>query len=87
MSDTENTTNFDPVEPNADEDQAVNVFGDAEDFDLRPGADSCYKCSSCDTSCPVAEVDDDFPGPKFQGPGKSSSTSATGQLVSQDEHL
>jgi len=68
MSDTEDTTNFDPVEPNADEDHAVDVFGDAEDFDLRPGADSCYKCSSCDTSCPVAEVDDDFPGPKFQGP-------------------
>jgi glycerol-3-phosphate dehydrogenase subunit C len=49
---------FDPVE----------LQGDADEFDLRPGADSCYKCSSCDTSCPVAEVDDDFPGPKFQGP-------------------
>lgn len=36
--------------------------------DLRPGADSCYKCTSCDTSCPVASVDDEFPGPKFQGP-------------------
>jgi glycerol-3-phosphate dehydrogenase subunit C len=36
--------------------------------DLRPGADNCYKCTSCDTSCPVAEVDDEFPGPKFQGP-------------------
>jgi glycerol-3-phosphate dehydrogenase subunit C len=36
--------------------------------DLRPGADNCYKCTSCDTSCPVAKVDDEFPGPKFQGP-------------------
>jgi glycerol-3-phosphate dehydrogenase subunit C len=44
------------------------VFPDSDDFDLRPGADSCYKCSTCDTNCPVAEVDDDFPGPKFQGP-------------------
>jgi glycerol-3-phosphate dehydrogenase subunit C len=44
----------------------VEVFPESED--LRPGADSCYKCTSCDTSCPVAEVDDDFPGPKFQGP-------------------
>nr|WP_227776947.1 anaerobic glycerol-3-phosphate dehydrogenase subunit C [Haladaptatus pallidirubidus] len=37
-------------------------------MDLRPGSDDCYKCSTCDTECPVAEVDDDFPGPKFQGP-------------------
>ncbi|MFB6094660.1 MAG: anaerobic glycerol-3-phosphate dehydrogenase subunit C [Halanaeroarchaeum sp.] len=36
--------------------------------DLRPGSDDCYKCSTCDTNCPVAEVEDDFPGPKFQGP-------------------
>jgi glycerol-3-phosphate dehydrogenase subunit C len=36
--------------------------------DLRPGADNCYKCTTCDTSCPVAAVDDEFPGPKFQGP-------------------
>jgi len=50
---------FDPVE--------VFPGGDAG-ADLRPGADSCYKCTSCDTSCPVAEVDDEFPGPKFQGP-------------------
>ncbi|WP_332898028.1 anaerobic glycerol-3-phosphate dehydrogenase subunit C [Haladaptatus sp. CMSO5] len=46
----------------------IDVFPEAEEMDLRPGADSCYKCSTCDTSCPVAEVDDDFPGPKFQGP-------------------
>jgi glycerol-3-phosphate dehydrogenase subunit C len=46
----------------------VDVFPDSDDFDLRPGADSCYKCSTCDTNCPVAEVDDEFPGPKYQGP-------------------
>jgi glycerol-3-phosphate dehydrogenase subunit C len=46
---------------------AVDVF-DTGDLDLRDGSDSCYKCSTCDTSCPVAEVDDSFPGPKFQGP-------------------
>jgi len=60
---------FDPNEPNTGEEfEAVDVFPDSDDFDLRPGADSCYKCSTCDTNCPVAEVDDDFPGPKFQGP-------------------
>jgi glycerol-3-phosphate dehydrogenase subunit C len=48
---------FDPVE----------VFPEGE-RDLRGGADPCYKCSACDTDCPVAEVDDEFPGPKFQGP-------------------
>ncbi|PSP54591.1 anaerobic glycerol-3-phosphate dehydrogenase subunit C [Halobacteriales archaeon QS_1_67_19] len=37
-------------------------------MDLRPGSDDCYKCSTCDSVCPVAEVDDEFPGPKFQGP-------------------
>jgi glycerol-3-phosphate dehydrogenase subunit C len=46
----------------------VSVFEDWPETDLRPGADNCYKCSVCDTTCPVAEVDDDFPGPKFQGP-------------------
>jgi glycerol-3-phosphate dehydrogenase subunit C len=50
-----------------DESGTENVFED-ETPDLRPGADNCYKCTSCDTSCPVAEVDDEFPGPKFQGP-------------------
>ncbi|MFB6297472.1 MAG: anaerobic glycerol-3-phosphate dehydrogenase subunit C [Salinirussus sp.] len=60
---------FDPAASNAGEAfDPVDVFPDESDFDLRPGADSCYKCSACDTSCPVAEVDDDFPGPKFQGP-------------------
>ena len=50
-----------------DEFEPVEVFPDS-DLDLRSGADSCYKCSTCDTNCPVAEVDDEFPGPKFQGP-------------------
>ena len=45
----------------------VDVFPGGE-LDLRDGADSCYKCTSCDTSCPVAEVDDEFPGPQVQGP-------------------
>jgi glycerol-3-phosphate dehydrogenase subunit C len=35
---------------------------------LRTGSDECYACSTCDTTCPVAAVEDDFPGPKFQGP-------------------
>ncbi|WP_248518208.1 anaerobic glycerol-3-phosphate dehydrogenase subunit C [Salinarchaeum laminariae] len=51
-----------------DEFEPVQVFPDSTEQDLRPGADSCYKCSTCDTNCPVAEVDDEFPGPKFQGP-------------------
>ena len=68
MSDAE-YTEFDPVESDTGEEfEPVDVFPDSGDFDLRPGADSCYKCSTCDTNCPVAEVDDDFPGPKFQGP-------------------
>ncbi|MFC4986689.1 anaerobic glycerol-3-phosphate dehydrogenase subunit C [Saliphagus infecundisoli] len=69
MSDTEPQTDFDPIEPNTGREfEPVDVFPATEEFDLRPGADSCFKCSACDTSCPVAEVDDDFPGPKFQGP-------------------
>nr|WP_240334625.1 anaerobic glycerol-3-phosphate dehydrogenase subunit C [Halorussus sp. MSC15.2] len=51
-----------------DEFEPVQVFPESEEMDLRPGSDDCYKCSTCDTNCPVAEVDDDFPGPKFQGP-------------------
>jgi glycerol-3-phosphate dehydrogenase subunit C len=50
-----------------DELDPVDVFP-SDELDLRAGADDCYKCSVCDTNCPVAEVDDDFPGPKFQGP-------------------
>jgi glycerol-3-phosphate dehydrogenase subunit C len=69
MSDAQSPPDFDPVEPNTGEDfEPVDIFPDNSDFDLRPGADSCFKCSVCDTNCPVAEVDDDFPGPKFQGP-------------------
>ncbi|SDR12050.1 glycerol 3-phosphate dehydrogenase (quinone) subunit C [Natronobacterium texcoconense] len=60
---------FDPVE----------VFPETEEMDLRPGADDCYKCSTCDTACPVAEVDDEFPGPKFQGPEQW-------RLKRQDDH-
>ncbi|MBV0923024.1 anaerobic glycerol-3-phosphate dehydrogenase subunit C [Halomicroarcula limicola] len=68
MSDAE-SPDFDPVAPNTGEDfEPTEVFPESDDFDLRPGADACYKCSICDTNCPVAEVDDDFPGPKFQGP-------------------
>ncbi|QSG15413.1 anaerobic glycerol-3-phosphate dehydrogenase subunit C [Halapricum desulfuricans] len=69
MSDARDPTQFDPVVPNTGEEyEPLEVFPEDEGFDLRPGADSCYKCSTCDTNCPVAEVDDDFPGPKFQGP-------------------
>ncbi|MFB6217574.1 MAG: anaerobic glycerol-3-phosphate dehydrogenase subunit C [Halobacteriaceae archaeon] len=57
----------DPV--GADAGEALDPpAGEGEGADLRPGADACYKCSTCDTNCPVAEVDDGFPGPKFQGP-------------------
>ncbi|WP_128475801.1 anaerobic glycerol-3-phosphate dehydrogenase subunit C [Halorussus pelagicus] len=48
--------------------EPVQVFPESEEMDLRPGSDDCYKCSTCDSACPVAEVDDEFPGPKFQGP-------------------
>ncbi|WP_058365454.1 anaerobic glycerol-3-phosphate dehydrogenase subunit C [Haloparvum sedimenti] len=58
--------NPDP-DPDPDAYDPVDVF-EGGDLDLREGADSCYKCTTCDTSCPVAEVDDEFPGPKFQGP-------------------
>jgi glycerol-3-phosphate dehydrogenase subunit C len=64
MSDAE-PPEFDAT-PGIDEFEPVEVFDDG--MDLRPGADNCYKCTACDTSCPVAEVDDEFPGPKFQGP-------------------
>ena len=67
MSDAQQPSDFEPTSV-ADDFEAVDVFPSTEDMDLRPGADNCYKCTSCDTSCPVAEVDEDFPGPKFQGP-------------------
>jgi glycerol-3-phosphate dehydrogenase subunit C len=41
---------------------------DPSTMSLRTGTDDCVKCSACDLECPVAAVDDDFPGPKFQGP-------------------
>ncbi|MCU4925455.1 anaerobic glycerol-3-phosphate dehydrogenase subunit C [Halobacteria archaeon AArc-dxtr1] len=62
-----------------DEFEPIQVFPESEEMDLRPGADSCYKCSTCDTNCPVAEVDDEFPGPKFQGPEQW-------RLKRQDDH-
>ncbi|THE65186.1 anaerobic glycerol-3-phosphate dehydrogenase subunit C [Salinadaptatus halalkaliphilus] len=63
----------------SDEFEPIQVFPEAEAMDLRPGADNCYKCSTCDTNCPVAEVDDEFPGPKFQGPEQW-------RLKRQDDH-
>ncbi|WP_224336097.1 anaerobic glycerol-3-phosphate dehydrogenase subunit C [Haloprofundus halobius] len=68
MSDAE--TPADTTNPNVAQDdfEPVQVFPEAEEMDLRPGADNCYKCTTCDSACPVAEVDDEFPGPKFQGP-------------------
>ena len=59
------TSTQDSLDP--DNYDAVDVFSGGA-LDLRDGSDSCYKCTSCNTSCPVAEVDDSFPGPKFQGP-------------------
>jgi glycerol-3-phosphate dehydrogenase subunit C len=65
MSDAESSP---PDGTPQDDFDPVSVFEDGTGMDLRPGADDCYKCSVCDTTCPVAEVDDEFPGPKFQGP-------------------
>jgi len=68
-ADTSTDESFEPTEPNSGEEfEPVQVFPEDGTMDLRPGADSCTKCSTCDTNCPVAEVDDSFPGPKFQGP-------------------
>ncbi|SFG18092.1 glycerol-3-phosphate dehydrogenase subunit C [Halopelagius inordinatus] len=68
MSDAESPLDADLGPTEQDDFEPVQVFDDGAGMDLRPGADNCYKCTSCDTSCPVAEVNDDFPGPKFQGP-------------------
>ncbi|WP_256545236.1 anaerobic glycerol-3-phosphate dehydrogenase subunit C [Halobellus inordinatus] len=71
MSDAEPPATTEPTDPTREHEtdfDPVSVFDGDETMDLRPGADNCYKCSVCDTACPVAEVDDDFPGPKFQGP-------------------
>ncbi|ELZ86161.1 sn-glycerol-3-phosphate dehydrogenase subunit C [Haloferax elongans ATCC BAA-1513] len=70
MSDAETPPDTTPTpgEQGEDDFEPVEVFPESTEMDLRPGADNCYKCTSCDVSCPVAEVDDEFPGPKFQGP-------------------
>src|SRR6056297_2960463 len=73
MSDAETPDDYDvtddsPAATGDDEFEPVEVFPESDEMDLRPGSDDCYKCSTCDTNCPVAEVDDEFPGPKFQGP-------------------
>ncbi|WP_254537772.1 anaerobic glycerol-3-phosphate dehydrogenase subunit C [Halomarina litorea] len=74
MSTPDTNTNADDASADGETtDDWTYVFGDPGSLaggepDLRPGSDNCYKCSSCDVSCPVAEVDDEFPGPKFQGP-------------------
>ena len=77
MSDAEQPT--DDGVPGDDDFEPIQVFPEAKEMDLRPGADNCYKCSTCDTNCPVAEVDDEFPGPKFQGPEQW-------RLKRQDDH-
>ncbi|SDD33479.1 anaerobic glycerol-3-phosphate dehydrogenase subunit C [Natrinema hispanicum] len=77
MSDAQQPT--DDGGPGDDDFEPIQVFPEAEEMDLRPGADNCYKCSTCDTNCPVAEVDDEFPGPKFQGPEQW-------RLKRQDDH-
>ena len=77
MSETEGQT--DNGVPEDDDVEPIQVFPEAEEIDLRPGADNCYKCSTCDTNCPVAAVDDEFPGPKFQGPEQW-------RLKRQDDH-
>jgi len=74
-----------PVEPDEhddhgdDEFEPVQVFPESEDMDLRQGADQCTKVGSCDAECPVAEVDDDFPGPQFQGPEQWRLTTGDGE--------
>ncbi|MFC6716680.1 anaerobic glycerol-3-phosphate dehydrogenase subunit C [Natrialbaceae archaeon GCM10025810] len=68
MSDAERPTDDHVPGAEREEFEPIQVFPEPAEMDLRPGADNCYKCSTCDTNCPVAEVDDDFPGPKFQGP-------------------
>ena len=67
------------VDASSDDFDPIEVFPESTEMDLRPGADNCYKCSTCDTNCPVAEVDDEFPGPKFQGPEQW-------RLKRQDDH-
>ena len=67
MSDTESRDS--EVESNTEESyEPRDVFGSTTEMDLRAGADACTKVGTCDAECPVAEVDDDFAGPQFQGP-------------------
>src|SRR5699024_11664127 len=47
MSDADTT----PTDTDVESFEPVNVFEDSEDMDLRPGADNCYKCSTCDSAC------------------------------------
>ncbi|WP_254761483.1 anaerobic glycerol-3-phosphate dehydrogenase subunit C [Natrinema marinum] len=70
MSDADRPTDDVSIDDDDQDDafEPIQVFPEGGETDLRPGADDCYKCSTCDTNCPVAEVDDEFPGPKFQGP-------------------
>ncbi|RQG89204.1 anaerobic glycerol-3-phosphate dehydrogenase subunit C [Natrarchaeobius halalkaliphilus] len=79
MSDAEQPIDGGAPDEGDDEFEPIQVFPEAEEMDLRPGADDCYKCSTCDTNCPVAAVDDEFPGPKFQGPEQW-------RLKRQDDH-
>ncbi len=51
-----------PRVPQIDQDSRIALGS------FRGESDPCYKCSTCDTVCPVATVDGSFPGPKFQGP-------------------
>ena len=36
--------------------------------ELRSSLDHCVKCTICETVCPVANVTQLFPGPKYAGP-------------------
>ncbi|WP_135663185.1 anaerobic glycerol-3-phosphate dehydrogenase subunit C [Halorhabdus rudnickae] len=69
MSDTESRDRRED-EQRATEDayEPREVFSTTTEMDLRSGADNCTKVGTCDAECPVAEVNDDFPGPQFQGP-------------------
>ncbi|WP_181684737.1 anaerobic glycerol-3-phosphate dehydrogenase subunit C [Halorhabdus salina] len=74
MSDTQRGdtgTDRDEAETESDPPEGyepLDVFGTTTEMDLRSGADNCTKVGTCDAECPVAEVNDDFPGPQFQGP-------------------
>ena len=75
MSDTQRgDTTTDRAETDADVEsdeegyEPRDVFDSTTEMDLRAGADNCTKVGTCDAECPVAEVNDDFPGPQFQGP-------------------